>query len=75
MSGRVRSQDKVVRLGMAPGRAKGTRRAARLTERERELLLAELAEVTAELNALQARTMDIAARVLTDRRTRHARPA
>lgn len=75
MSGRVRSDDKVVRLGMAPGRGKGTRRAVRLTEREREVLLNELAEVTAELNALQARTMDIAARVLADRRTRHARPA
>ncbi|WP_207934001.1 hypothetical protein [Actinomadura sp. KC06] len=46
-----------------------------LTEDERQLLLDELAAVTAEMNELQARTMEIAARVINTTRTQHARPA
>jgi hypothetical protein len=75
MSGRVRSEDKVLRLTMAHVRSNGTKRATRLTEEERQILLAELAEVTAELNELQARTMEIAARVINTTRSQYARPA
>ncbi|GAA2614287.1 hypothetical protein GCM10010411_56520 [Actinomadura fulvescens] len=35
-----------------------------LTEEERQLLLEQLAEVTAELHELQHRTVDLAARIL-----------
>ncbi|GAA2162083.1 hypothetical protein [Actinomadura napierensis] len=74
MSGRVRSEDKVVRLAMPRVRSNG-RRPSRLTEQERQVLLSELAEVTAELNELQARTMEIAARVINTTPTQHVRPA
>ena len=75
MSGRGRSEDKVLRLDMPRARSKATRRAVRLTEEERQTLLTELAEVTAELNQLQARTMEIAARVISTTPAQHVRPA
>ncbi|NVI85765.1 hypothetical protein [Actinomadura sp. BRA 177] len=63
MSGRVRSEDKVVRLAMPRLRSNDTGRAGGLTEEERQILLAELAEITAELDELHARTRQITARV------------
>ncbi|MFB4318132.1 hypothetical protein [Actinomadura sp. 21ATH] len=75
MSTRGRAEDKVVRLDMPRSRSNTLRKAVKLTEEERHLLLAELAEVTAELNWLQARSMEIAARVLETSSTEHARSA
>ncbi|TDE26443.1 hypothetical protein [Actinomadura sp. 6K520] len=47
-----------------PARHSKTRkRAVGLTEEERQILLTEIAEITAELDELQTRTQDIAARV------------
>ncbi|WP_152564053.1 MULTISPECIES: hypothetical protein [Actinomadura] len=63
MSGRVRSEDKVVRLSGPRLRSNATGRAGGLSEGERQLLLAELAEITAELDELRARTQQITARV------------
>ncbi|GAA1899639.1 hypothetical protein [Actinomadura bangladeshensis] len=52
----------VVRI--SPARQSMTRKkAVGLTEEERQLLLAELAEITAELDELHARTQQITARV------------
>lgn len=52
----------VVRI--PPARQSMTRKkAVGLTEEERQLLLAELAEITAELDELHARTRQITARV------------
>ncbi|NKZ03440.1 hypothetical protein [Actinomadura latina] len=52
----------VVRI--SPARQSMTRKkAVGLTEEERQLLLAELAEITAELDELHARTRQITARV------------
>ncbi|TDD39048.1 hypothetical protein E1287_04375 [Actinomadura sp. KC06] len=75
MSGRGLSENTVVRLGTPLGRSRRARRVVNLTEDERQLLLDELAAVTAEMNELQARTMEIAARVINTTRTQHARPA
>ena len=63
MSGCVRSEDKVVRLAMPRLRGNDTARAGGLTEHERQLLLAELAEITAELDELHDRARQITARV------------
>jgi hypothetical protein len=63
MSGRVRSEDTVVRLAMPRLRGNDSGRAGGLTEEERQVLLAVLAEVTAELDELHVRTRQIAARL------------
>jgi hypothetical protein len=81
MSGRRHSDDKVVRLdmprtrGKATTKSRATGRAIRLTEEERQILLAELAEVTAALNDIQARTMELAAQVMDPVPAQQARPA
>lgn len=46
-----------------------------LTDEERRILLADLAEIAAELDALQERTAEIAARVAPHPSIRLARPA
>ncbi|WP_185792094.1 hypothetical protein [Actinoallomurus bryophytorum] len=46
-----------------------------LTEQERLILLAELAEITAELDAIQERTAEITARVARRTSIRLARSA
>jgi hypothetical protein len=46
-----------------------------LTDQERQVLLAELAEIAAEMDALQERTAQIAARVARRSLMRLARPA
>ncbi|MDL4776361.1 hypothetical protein [Actinomadura xylanilytica] len=74
MSSRGRSDHKVVQLHMPRGRSGAAKRPIRLTEEERQILLSELAEVTAALNEIQARTMEIAARVI-EPAVRHDRPA
>jgi hypothetical protein len=51
------------------------RRAVKLTEEERQILLAELAEVTAELDGLQARSLEIAARIQAASSAPTSRPA
>jgi hypothetical protein len=63
MSRRLRftRSERVVRLGGADSR-QGTRPSG-LTEEERRILLAELAEISAELDDLQTRTQEITTRV------------
>jgi hypothetical protein len=73
MSGRGRTERKVVRLDMSRVRSNGTRQRVKLTEAERQVLLAELARVTAELHGLQVRTMDLTSRVLNTSGTGEAR--
>jgi hypothetical protein len=46
-----------------------------LTDQERQVLLAELAELAAELDALQERTAELAAQVERRSPVRLARPA
>jgi hypothetical protein len=75
MSGRGGAGSKVVRLDIPRTRGNATRRAVRLTEEERQVLLNELAEVTAQLNEIQSRSMEIAARVLHTASTERARTA
>ena len=75
MSGRGGSEDKVVRLNAPRVASKARRRAVRLTEEERQILLDELAEVTAQLNEIQARTMEIATRVIQTPSSQRARSA
>jgi hypothetical protein len=53
----------IVRLDSIPTKAPGRKEGIRLTETERRLLLAELAEITAELDELQNRAAEIATRV------------
>lgn len=63
MSGRVGSEDRVVRLATPRLRSNGTGRVGGLSEEERQILLGELAEIAAELDELHARTRQITARV------------
>lgn len=63
MSGRVGFENKVTQLVKPRSGSNGAGRACGLTEEERQILLAELAEITAELDELQARARQIAARV------------
>ncbi|MEV3925459.1 hypothetical protein [Actinomadura coerulea] len=53
----------MVRLAAPRRQSNGTGRANGLTGEERQILLAELAEIAAELDDLQARTLHITARV------------
>jgi hypothetical protein len=69
------AESKVVRLNMPRTGSSAARRPVKLTEEERQILLAELAEVTAELNWLQGRTLDLASRVLNTSGTEEARTA
>jgi hypothetical protein len=46
-----------------------------LTEQERQVLLADLAEITAELDAIQERTAEITARVARHTSVHLVRPA
>jgi hypothetical protein len=46
-----------------------------VTERERQILIAELAEISAELDALQERTAEVTARVTRRSAIRLARSA
>ncbi|QXJ22788.1 hypothetical protein AGRA3207_003848 [Actinomadura graeca] len=62
MSGRVHSGDKVVRLAKPRLHGNGAGQAGGLSEEERQIPLAELAEITAELDELHARTRQITAR-------------
>ncbi|MEW2353140.1 hypothetical protein [Spirillospora sp. NPDC029432] len=61
-----------MRLDMPHSRSNTARKVVKLTEEERQVLLAE---VTAELNWFQVRSMEIAARVLETPSTEHARTA
>ncbi|GAA2607579.1 hypothetical protein GCM10010411_47260 [Actinomadura fulvescens] len=61
---REHEMPRVVRIDSARSMQPGGKKAIRLTEEEREILLKELAEVTAELDELQSRTVELAARVL-----------
>jgi ubiquinone biosynthesis protein UbiJ len=63
------------RQGTPPVRAITRKRATALTDEERQLLLAELAEIMAELDELQSRTAEIAARVSGPESAHLARPA
>ncbi|MFD0851144.1 hypothetical protein ACFQ07_02860 [Actinomadura adrarensis] len=74
MSTRGPANSKVVRLDPR-ARDNAPRRAINLTEEERQILLAELAEVTAELHWLQNRSLELAARVLDKPGTQQSRPA
>ena len=65
------NDNEVARLDRSPQR----KRQMGLTEEERRMLLAELAELTAELNALQDRTAQITARVTPRASIRLAHPA
>jgi len=51
------------------------KRVAGLTEEERQILLAELAEITAELDELQSRAVEIASRIGAPNSSRLANPA
>ncbi len=48
---------------LADDRSPRRKRGVALTEREREILIAELAQIAAELDALQERTAEVTARV------------
>lgn len=65
------NDNEVARLDRSPQR----KRQMALTEQEREILLAELTEIAAELDALQDRTAQITARVAPRASIRLARPA
>jgi hypothetical protein len=65
----------VVELGPAASRSPMRKRQMGLTEEERRILLAELAEIAAELDELQERTAEIAARVAPRSSIHLARPA
>ena len=55
--------------------SRSRKRAVGLTEQERQILLAELAEITAELDELQQRAAQIATRVGSTGSARLTRPA
>lgn len=57
------STGQVVRLDSVQDRTAGRKKAMRLTEDERRILLADLAEITAELDDLHERAATITARV------------
>jgi hypothetical protein len=65
----------VVRLKPADGRPARRKRSTVLTPEERRILIAELAEIAAELDVLQERTAEIAARVAPHTTIHLARPA
>jgi hypothetical protein len=68
-------QARVLRLDTAHRQATNNKRVMGLTEFERQLLLKELAEITAELDELQHRTAEITARVADPSSARLDRPA
>lgn len=64
MTGQRRTATAASVVQISPARHSMTRKkAVGLTEDERQILLAELAEITAELDELQTRTRNITARV------------
>jgi hypothetical protein len=62
-------------LHPAGGRSPMRKRQMALTEQERQVLLADLAEITAELDAIQERTAEITARVARRTSVHLVRPA
>jgi ubiquinone biosynthesis protein UbiJ len=77
VNGDLRDLDKprVVRIESARTRTPNRRRAISLTDEEREILLAELAEIMAELDELKDRTAQITARVNAAGSAPASRPA
>jgi hypothetical protein len=67
--------DDVRVLRPAGGRASMRKRQMALTAQERQILLAELAEISAELDEMQERTAELIARVARRSSVRLARPA
>lgn len=67
--------DDVRALPPARGRTSMRKRQMALTAQERQILLAELAEIAAELDEMQERTAQLVARVTRRSTVRLARPA
>jgi ubiquinone biosynthesis protein UbiJ len=66
----VTQRSRVVHPSTAKTRSTTPRRAIRLTEEERQILLEELAEIAAELDSLQQRAAEMTARVSDPSSTR-----
>jgi hypothetical protein len=77
MTGRRRISDaaRIVSIDSPRGRAMNGKREMGLTNEERQLLLGELAEITAELDELHHRATEIAARITLPESARLDRPA
>lgn len=60
---------------LAGDRSPGRKRGIALTEHERQILIAELAQIATELDALQERTAEVTARVARRSSIRLARSA
>ncbi|GAA2134669.1 hypothetical protein [Actinomadura napierensis] len=70
------SHGKIVRLDASRAHGRnGRRRAVGLTEEERQILFAMLAEIAAELDELQDRTAELSMRVTDPESARQSRPA